>query len=303
MMELYGTGIKKKIFTCLFHGISQEHQVKLLEDLILTLSNRQRVALITTFPTVVDSRFYNGIKCYVSSEKEYVRSQKGFSNDSLDWIMSFKSGDIFYDIGANIGTFSLIVSKHFNGKIKVFSFEPTFSTFASLIQNVRVNKFENTMSCFQIALGNSTQIGKFNYQSIEPGSSLHTFMTLKDYKGENYQPVFHHDMMCFALDDFIEIFKLPLPTHIKIDVDGTEPDILKGLSKTLKTGAVKSVLIEIVDTKENDERTASIINSFQNSGFSIEKIFSHNKIQKNVFPKISDYLFINNKNNAIDKKP
>jgi hypothetical protein len=57
--------------------------------------------------------------------------------------------------------------------------------------------------------------------------------------------VFQQPVMMFRLDDLIERFALPLPNHIKLDVDGGELAVLDGASRTLGSPTLRSVLIEV----------------------------------------------------------
>jgi FkbM family methyltransferase len=289
LKQIFLNNFSKKMFCFL----SSNDKKIYLEKLLVTLPDTQKIAITRSNSIIVNARFYPDIKCYVTSQREYVRSQKYFPEEILEWIKTFKDGESFYDIGANIGTYSLIASKFFNGKVKVYSFEPSFTTFVSLMHNVMLNDFEKSLIPFQIAIGSNTQIGQFNYSSLEPGSALNAFnQTTNDYR-EEFTPVFQQQIICFSLDELIKVFNLPIPTHIKIDVDGTEPDVLRGLYQTLQTRKVKTILIEIIDICENDERTFNIIKSLTDRGFKIEKIFVHTKGRKSEFPRVSDYLFNN----------
>lgn len=254
------------------------------------LPQRSRAKLMGTLPFLVRARFHKDVVCYVASETEYKRSQQIMAPEMLDWIRNFKNGDVFYDIGANVGMISLFVAKECSGSVKVFSFEPSFSTFASLTKNVQVNHLEKIVSCFQIALGESTKLGTFNYAGLEPGDALHALNTQKNYRRESFEPVFQQPILSCSLDYLVDKFNLPIPTHVKIDVDGTEWEILRGFEQTLKGGKVSSLFVEIVDLSEEDERTRNIVQFFNELHYQCRGRFIHNKTL--VFPRISDYLFV-----------
>jgi hypothetical protein len=60
--------------------------------------------------------------------------------ETIDWIATFfKEGDIFFDIGANVGAYSLVASKFYNGKIMIYAFEPGFANFVQLCKNILLN--------------------------------------------------------------------------------------------------------------------------------------------------------------------
>ena len=57
--------------------------------------------------------------------------------------------------------------------------------------------------------------------------------------------LFRQLLLSYRLDDLIELFHLPYPQHIKIDVDGIEFSVLKGSQKTLGNSACRSLMLEI----------------------------------------------------------
>jgi len=254
------------------------------------LPAESRARILGDLPFTREAKFHPRVWCYISNDVEYRRSKKVLSSEMLNWINGFKEGDNFYDIGANIGMFSLFTAKYWHGKVEVIAFEPSFSTFTSLMRNVAINHLEDTISCFQIALGKSTRLGKFNYTSLKAGAALHTFDTFKNYRRDAFTPVFQQPMLCYALTDFIKEFDLPIPTHIKLDVDGTELEILHGAESILKNSKTESVMIEIVDLSEHDERTLSIIQFFNQLGYKCQERFLHSISLD--FPRISDYFFV-----------
>jgi FkbM family methyltransferase len=254
------------------------------------LPTKSKAKLMGTLPFLVRARFHKDIVCYIASGTEYKRSQQVLSQEMIDWIQNFREDDVFYDIGANIGMVSLFVAKECNERVKVVAFEPSFSTFTSLTRNVQVNHLGRTVSCFQVALGESSGLGMFNYAGLEPGDALHTLNTQINYRREIFEPVFQQPILSFSLDNLIEEFNIPVPTHVKIDVDGTEWEILQGFEQTLKGGKVSSIFVEIVDLSENDERTRNIVGFFERLRYQCQGQYMHNKTLE--FPRISDYLFV-----------
>jgi hypothetical protein len=73
--------------------------------------------------------------------------------ETVDWIETFmKEGDVLYDVGANIGAYSLVASKFFYGKVKVYAFEPAFPNFAQLCKNLALNGCQGAVVPLQVAL-------------------------------------------------------------------------------------------------------------------------------------------------------
>ena len=184
----------------------------------------------------IDSEFEYKVRL-ASCEKE---------PETVDWIESFlHPGDIFYDIGANVGAYSLVAAKYFDGNIKVLAFEPAFTNFANLCKNIYIIHCQDVIVPLQIALSDQTVIKNFNYRNLTVGGSLHSLGEPLDPKGHLFKPVFKHPMLCYRLDDLIHQFELPIPNHMKIDVDGNELDILRGIGGLLQHKQIKSIMMEV----------------------------------------------------------
>lgn len=197
---------------------------------------------------------------YVDSMRESssrVNSAKG-EPDTIEWIRNnIKQDDTLFDIGANVGTYSLIAAK--TKKCKVYSFEPMTLNFYKLTQNVKLNELNEYIIPVNIALSDKNTIDKFNLSSTEAGSARHAFGTTKDQENEDFTPIYFQYQISFRLDSFIEFYNLPTPNHIKIDVDGIESLILKGAERTLKNFNLKTVLVE-VNTKHDAPEIMKIMN-------------------------------------------
>ena len=165
--------------------------------------------------------------------------------DTVEWVESMKPGDTFYDIGANVGAYSLIAAKAFGGRVKVLAFEPAFLNFTQLCKNVALNQCQDSVTPLSIALSDKTSLDSFNYHDLIPGGSLHTLGEAIDYKGDRFEPVLKQTVLSFKTDDLITQFNLPRPTHIKIDVDGIEFAVLKGMDQTLSDGTLRSIVVEL----------------------------------------------------------
>jgi FkbM family methyltransferase len=189
---------------------------------------------------------------------------------TISWIEDyFKRDDVFYDIGANVGAYSLVAFRFLDSHIKIFSFEPGFSTFPQLCKNIHLNEAGEAIVPLPVALFDQTLITSFHYQNLLPGGALHALGTPLDQNGNPFQPVFSLPVLGYRLDDFIKQFQLPLPNHIKIDVDGTEYQILKGAEQILGRQELRTVLLEI---DREDEIFDKITNLLKEKG-----LFFHSK--------------------------
>ena len=188
--------------------------------------------------------------------------------ETIDWLEThLKPGDVLYDVGANVGAYSLIAAKCHGGKVKVFSFEPAFLNYAQLCRNVLLNRCEGTVVPFHVALSDATGINNFNLRSLVSGSAVHAFGETIDVSGKEFSPVAVQPVLGYRLDDFIQQFELPAPNHVKIDVDGIEFQILQGMEQALSGGTVRSVMVEV---NEGRGDAPDIIGYLTGKGFSLE---------------------------------
>ena len=187
--------------------------------------------------------------------------------DTVAWIENFlKPGDAFYDIGANVGAYSLVAAKCFAGAVKVYAFEPAFLNYTQLCRNIFLNGCQETVLPLSIALSDKTAIDSFNYHDLIPGGALHTLGEAIDYTGKRFEPVLKQPVLSYRTDDLIAQFKLPVPSLIKIDVDGIEKAVLEGAEKTLSNPQLRSVIVEL----EEGQGEREITELLDEKGFSLD---------------------------------
>jgi len=235
-------------------------------------------------------------KCdiYLNVESDIEYTTRLYSHtkepEMANWFETFfEKGDIFYDIGANVGAYSLMASKLFDGKVKVYAFEPGFINFAKLSKNIFINNSQENIIPIQIALSDQTRIDMFHYSNLTPGGALHALGKPIDYKGEVFEPIYKQPIIAFQLDDFISIFNIPTPNHVKIDVDGIESKIIRGAQKTLCNPNLRSLIVEV---DEKGLETPQMINFLRDQGFSIHSKYKYVDADHNEHvSKLFNYLF------------
>jgi FkbM family methyltransferase len=178
------------------------------------------------------------------------------------WIEdSLEPGDTFYDIGANVGPFSLVAAKLGRPGVRVVAVEAGAASFASLCRNIVLNGVTETVIPLPISLADQTQLSVFNYSDLTAGAAIHSLGADSPYV--DYEPVYRQPVLAFALDDLLERFDLPRPTHVKLDTDGSELRILKGARKALSND-VRSLMIEM---EEGD--AGGIVALLRDAGFEL----------------------------------
>jgi FkbM family methyltransferase len=198
--------------------------------------------------------------------------------ETVRWIEEFvREGDVLYDIGANVGAYSLVAAKTTKGKAMVYAFEPAFPNFAQLCRNISLNRCEETIVPLPLALSDKTTLDTFNYNNLIPGGSFHALGDPVDFKGQPFVPVFQLRAVSYQLDDFISQFAIDAPNHIKIDVDGIEGAVLRGARRTLSNPSLKTMLVE---AEPDREETTQLIESLEATGFQVHSKHEHSHVEK-----------------------
>jgi FkbM family methyltransferase len=148
-----------------------------------------------------------------------------------------RPGDVFYDIGCNIGFFTIVGARLVGPGGRVVAMEPVPQNASIARSNVARNGFEN-VQVLELAIGAETKVQNIFVSRHAGGSTLSTVEPPPDVTGTIPVNV-------ATLDHAIDAEKLRAPALIKIDVEGTEIDVLKGMTRTL--AKVKPTLIIEVD--------------------------------------------------------
>ena len=119
---------------------------------------------------IVDGSSSYRFRC--ETVREFNRCLKFFSKEpgTVKWINAeVKPGQTFYDIGANIGVYTILAARKTGPEGKVYSFEPHAANFARLVDNVIQNNLQDVVIPCGIALDAEEGFSHFNYDSVKPG--------------------------------------------------------------------------------------------------------------------------------------
>ena len=186
--------------------------------------------------------------------------------ETIEWIDSMEDGDVLFDIGANVGVYTLYAA--INRKVKVCAFEPLAANYFLINRNIEENNLSDNATAYCLALNDKDMISSMHIQNTGFGSAVQSFDEPVDHNGNRIEAKFLQGMVGMSLDSFIEKFSPDFPTHIKIDVDGIEDKIIKGAPKTLMDPRLKSVSIEL-DEKRPDY-TDAVIHDIEAAGFKLD---------------------------------
>ena len=163
--------------------------------------------------------------------------------ETLEWMLSLTPSDILFDVGANIGLFTIVAAKV--AKATVYAFEPESQNYALLHRNIFMNDVHDKVWAFCAAVTDKFTMDKLYLSSFAIASSCHQFAKQVNFNLEEAGSMLGQGCIGIALDEAIALRMLPVPTHIKIDVDGFEHKVLEGARNLLQNRKLRSVIMEI----------------------------------------------------------
>lgn len=180
---------------------------------------------ISGFSLRLPTRYYKYFK------QDYELNNINFLNNQLE------KGMTVIDIGAHIGLLSTIIAQKVGASGRVFSFEPTPSTFQLLQKTIAINGNQKIITPFNKAVSDKSGTTTF-YITDKPA---HNSNSLANTKRENVKE-FGIDVKLVSVDDFASENKLSKIDLIKIDAEGAELSVLKGAEKIITAFRPKILL-------------------------------------------------------------
>ena len=201
----------------------------------------------------------------------YEERQMKFLMDNI----KYSKNAIFIDIGANKGVYSLTLAKKFK-KLTIYAYEPVLNTFKCLLHNIYLNKLTNRIKTFNFGLSDTAGIKKMvsikRKNFIQSGGYSFKINKLlqKDNVIENYDTKIGDKVLNFVNKKLF----------IKVDVEGYELNVLKGIKSLLKRN---KVFIQIEIFNQNFE---TVNNFLKENNFSFIKNIKDKSL-------VSDYYYKN----------
>ena len=205
---------------------------------------RQAMRLRVTVRDPADRQTYRFV---ADSLQSYQRGRAFLTKepDTIAWLRrALRPSDVFLDIGANVGTFSIFAARRISKGGHVYACEPHLPTTVQLLQNIAANRLEDRVSVVSIAASGADGFVPFHYRRWRQGASgsqltVDGAVPDADYVGT--------ELKCgMRLDTMIAQGIIRRPNLIKIDTDGIEFQILSGMTELLRSeDRPRSVLTEV----------------------------------------------------------
>lgn len=173
-----------------------------------------------------------GLKFYSTPRVAEFYKHKDYEGLSIRLFKKFlKGGTRFLDVGAHYGIYSLICAKQ-SKKNEVISIEPVKENFQILNKNIKANNFANIKS-HNIAISNKAGEAELFVANASDSSGLD--------KHPNTKTIFKRKVRTDTIDNIVGEGKIDI---IKIDTEGHEMPVLKGMMKTIKNNPNLKLFIE-----------------------------------------------------------
>lgn len=239
----------------------------------------------------VEIRLQPGVRMRLYFDSDLCRLiyRGSFEYQERQFLNAFLSpGDIFVDVGANIGLFTLTAAKLVKKTGRVYAFEPCSKTYQRLLKNVELN-YLNNASCHQLALSNKT--GQVDMtMSLDGFDAWNSLAQPTAGSSFTVEPI-----TSIRWDDFVREHNLiGCVTMMKIDVEGWETYVLSGGFETLSR--MDAPVLQVEFTEKNSQSANS---SCQNLYHFLEKLgyqmFTYNAESKELIhdPLRESYPYLN----------
>jgi len=176
-----------------------------------------------------------------------------------------RSNDLFIDVGANVGSYTILACSAIGAS--GYAFEPVPTTYKRLIENIRLNHLENTVKCLNIGIGREPGIIEFTSDMDTENHAL--------ADGEK-----HANAIRVEVSSLDAVLKDESPVLMKIDVEGYETPVLEGASETLKKQTLHSVIMELNGSgKRYNFDESRILEMMSDYGF---RTYSYDPLNRNL---------------------
>ena len=231
---------------------------------------------------------FNGVELIYSTPNDTTRwrASSMFTKEpiTIEWMNSLTADDVLYDVGANVGIYTILAAKARGAR--VIAFEPESQNYAILNKNIVLNNVQHLVQAYGIALSDEAKITQLHLSSFDTGGSCHAIDEKLNFKLAPMLPVFSQGCVSSRLDAMIAA-GLPAPTHIKLDVDGFEHKVIAGSKGALRN--VKSLIIEI---NQNLPEHNALVTHLVEQGFTFDadQVRAAER-QTGSFKGVAEYVF------------
>ena len=186
--------------------------------------------------------------------------------DTIEWLDSMTEDDVLWDVGSNVGMYSLYAAKL--RRSTVYAFEPESQNYATLCENIALNRVGDRCVPVMAAVSRRAGFGELAVRYVTKGGAYNQFTGAdqEDIAGPtsvetagNAGPEIRQVVYGISLDELLDDPYFKAPTRLKGDVDGREADIFDGAGKLLRDRRLRGIMVELNRAFERDMAIPSML--------------------------------------------
>lgn len=229
---------------------------------VLEAGRHTLLEVLTPTVTVQAEGERHAFRC--ATHQEFVRVFTLLEREpgTVAWLRrELRPDDVLYDVGANIGAFTLIGGSRVPAGA-VYAFEPHVGNAASLLANVALNDLQGVVRVLSCALSGEVRMSAFDYDELGAGTAFSHLADRPDATGEKGERSCELKLAT-TIDRLIEEGAIRPADLVKIDVDGGELEVLTGMSAFL-TGPDRPRAVQV---EVNPAQASALLEFMESRGF------------------------------------
>jgi FkbM family methyltransferase len=162
---------------------------------------------------------------------------------TIGWLRSMPAQAVLLDVGANVGMYSIFAA--LAREARVYAFEPESQNYAILNENIQLNGLADRVVAWCAGLSDRTGIDRLYLSGALAGGSCHALGAEVGFDLKPRRAAFVQGAVGLRFDELVQAGQVPPPDYVKVDVDGFEHKVVRGMAETLRNQRVRSLLVEL----------------------------------------------------------
>ena len=183
---------------------------------------------------------------------------------TIEWIDGFAPDSVFWDIGANIGVYTLYAA--LRKDIRIVAFEPVAVNYYLLAANCEANEVDDRVDALLLGVGDGRRVGRIEASQFRPARSF-------SFTGKRNKPYrARQSALILSMDQLVEDFGLPCPNYIKIDTPDMSEAILAGGARLLHRLELREIHMELGEEPQGEPSITELLGA---AGFVASERYAH----------------------------
>jgi FkbM family methyltransferase len=204
-------------------------------------------------------------KLFIDADTEFEHVYRARACEKEPWTVAFiesiPAGATLWDVGANVGPYSIVAAKL---GLNVIAIEPVGENYGALVHNLSLNHMRHSVLALPIAVGAESGFDWLHMADMRRGAGGHTIGPIREHATHRQR------VMVDTLNHLLATLPVTGPHYLKIDVDGGELDVLVGAGDLLTVADGVMIEIEHVNRQKVTEVMADhglrLVQTFDHRG-------------------------------------